>query len=78
MSAATGRFLDTVSTHMNAFVSYVKESAQELRKVSWPSRQTVIRDTIVVVVVSLAMAVFFGAVDFGLSAGLEQLLAKFQ
>jgi len=62
----------------NPVVDYVKESAVELRKVAWPSRKVVIRDTIVVVAVSVAMAIFFGAADFGLSKGLEALLAKFQ
>lgn len=59
----------------NKLVSYVKESKEELKKVSWPSRQTVVRDTLIVLGVSLTMAVFFGAVDFGLSSGLEKLLS---
>lgn len=62
----------------NPLINYVKESAVELRNVSWPSRKVVIRDTIVVVTVSVAMAIFFGAADFGLSKGLELVLAKFQ
>jgi preprotein translocase subunit SecE len=59
----------------NPVVTYVKESREELKKVAWPTRNVVIRDTFVVVAVSLAMAVFFGVIDFGLSKGLEQLLA---
>jgi len=59
----------------NPVVNYVKESREELKKVAWPTRSVVIRDTFVVVAVSLAMAVFFGVIDFGLSKGLEQLLA---
>lgn len=58
----------------NPLVTYVKESNAELRKVAWPTRTVVVRDTIIVVSVSLAMAVFFGAVDYGLSKGLEKLL----
>lgn len=58
----------------NPVVNYVKESREELKKVAWPTRSVVIRDTFVVVAVSLAMAVFFGVIDFGLSKGLERLL----
>lgn len=58
----------------NPVVTYVKESKEELKKVAWPSRQAVVRDTAIVIGVSLITAVFFGALDFGLSAGLQKLL----
>jgi preprotein translocase subunit SecE len=58
----------------NPVVTYVKESKEELKKVAWPSRQVVIRDTALVIGFSLVFAVFFGALDFGLSFGLEQFL----
>ena len=60
---------------VNKVVSYVKESKEELKKVAWPSRKMVVRDTLIVLGVSLTMAVFFGAIDFGLSQGLEKLLS---
>lgn len=58
------------------FVTYLRESKEELRKVVWPSRQTVIRDTIIVVSISLVMAVFFGGLDFGLNQAFEALLDR--
>ena len=57
-------------------MSYVRESREELRKVVWPSRQVVLRDTVIVVTISLATAVFFGALDFGLNAGFQALLDR--
>ena len=45
---------------------YVHECREELRKVSWPSRERVIRDTAVVIGISLFAAAFFAAVDYGL------------
>ncbi len=63
-----------MSLGSNPVVAYVKESKDELRKVAWPSRKVVIQDTVIVVAVSLAMAAFFGVIDYGLSKGLEQLL----
>jgi preprotein translocase subunit SecE len=58
----------------NPLSNYVRESRDELRKVAWPSRQTVIRDTLIVVGISVVMAAFFGALDFGLSTGVQKLL----
>jgi len=58
----------------NPLVNYVRESREELRKVAWPSREKVVRDTIIVVSVSVVMAAFFGSLDFGLSTGFQKLL----
>lgn len=59
---------------MNALIRYIKESKEELQKVSWPSRKQVVRDTLIVVGICGAMAVFFGALDFGLSTGFQKLI----
>ena len=59
----------------NPLITYLKESREELRKVSWPSRQTVVRDTLIVLSISIAVALFFSAIDFGLSYGFEKFLA---
>jgi preprotein translocase subunit SecE len=60
----------------NPVFTYIKESKDELKKVSWPSRSVVIRDTLIVIAISFAMAVFFGAIDYGLSAGLEKIITQ--
>lgn len=64
-----------ISLGNNKLIAYVKESKDELRKVAWPSRKMVVRDTLIVVCVSVSMAVFFGVIDYGLSTGLEKLLS---
>lgn len=46
---------------------FLKEAKNELFKVVWPSRQDIVRITITVILISLAVAVFLGSVDFGLS-----------
>lgn len=49
---------------LNRLIQYIKESRIELMKVTWLSRQEVVQYTITVVVVSAALALFLGAVDF--------------
>ena len=42
---------------------YVAESWAELRKVAWPSRETVIRLTLLVVAVSVAVGLYIFVLD---------------
>ncbi len=46
---------------------YIAEVRDETKKVSWPSKQQAIRDSIVVVGISIATAIFLGGVDYLLS-----------
>ena len=57
----------------NRFVRYLKETRAELRKVSWPTRKQATNLTLIVLAVTVAMAIFLGAVDF-LFANLLRLL----
>ena len=43
--------------------NYIKETRTELKHVSWPSRQQTIASTIVVVVFSVALALFLALTD---------------
>ncbi|MDZ4229842.1 MAG: preprotein translocase subunit SecE, partial [Candidatus Veblenbacteria bacterium] len=47
---------------------------EELKKVVWPTKREILQHTLVVVGLSLALAIFLGAVDYLLNMGLEQLL----
>ena len=48
----------------NRLVRYLKETRAELRKVSWPTRKQATNLTLIVLAVTVAMAIFLGAVDF--------------
>jgi preprotein translocase subunit SecE len=51
---------------IRAIMTYVRESKEELRKVTWPSRDEVTSFTIVVVVTLLIISFFLWFVDSGL------------
>lgn len=55
-------------------VEYVKETRNELKHVSWPTRKQAIVFTIIVVAISLGTAVFLGFFDFLFSLILEKLV----
>jgi preprotein translocase subunit SecE len=48
----------------------------ELKRVTWPSRQETIRLTSVVVVISLIIGVYIGIIDVGLAKMLELLTKR--
>ena len=62
----------------NALVNFVKESRDELKRGVWPSKKAVIRDTLIVIGISAGVAIFLGALDFGLARGVEVVLERFQ
>ena len=57
----------------NAIQRYVRETAGELRKVSWPSREEATHLTIIVVITMVAMGAFLSLVS-GVSSKLLNLL----
>jgi preprotein translocase subunit SecE len=50
------------------------EVTAEFRKVTWPSRQELINSTVVVIVVTVVLAFFLGAVDIVLARAVERIL----
>lgn len=56
---------------------FVKESRDELKKVSWPDRQTTIRYTVIVIISCLVVGGLMGGLDFILTRLLEQIVYKF-
>jgi preprotein translocase subunit SecE len=55
---------------------YIRETRAELRKVVWPTRDEAINLTTIVVVTILVMSIFFGAVDYVLTALFRLLIVR--
>jgi preprotein translocase subunit SecE len=53
---------------------FIREVLVEFRRVTWPNRPELINSTVVVVVVTVAVAFFLGGVDIGLARIVERLL----
>ena len=53
---------------------FLSEAKQELKKVTWPTRQQAISSTWVVLVFVVIISLFLGLVDFGLSRLVNYLL----
>jgi preprotein translocase subunit SecE len=53
---------------------YLQESWAELRKVAWPTRETVIRLTVLVVAVSLVIGIYIFVLDQIFNRLVDQVL----
>ncbi|CAG0949909.1 Protein translocase subunit SecE [Gammaproteobacteria bacterium] len=60
----------------NRITQYVRETRAELRKVVWPTREEAINLTGIVVSTIVLMSIFFGAIDYVLSALVKFLLTR--
>jgi preprotein translocase subunit SecE len=54
--------------------AFVGEVVAEFRRVSWPNRRELTNSTAVVLVVTVVLAFFLGAVDIGLARIVERML----
>jgi preprotein translocase subunit SecE len=64
----------SISHPFKVAIAYVRESKQELEKVSWPTRRETVRNSILVIGAAVVMGAFFAGLDWALNLGLEQLI----
>ena len=57
-------------------IEFFKEVNAELRKVTWPKRDTVLKLTAVVIAVSVVVSIYLGGLDYVFAKGIELLLRK--
>jgi preprotein translocase subunit SecE len=57
-----------------AVYGFILEARDELKKVSWPSRETTLRYTIIVVIASIMVGALTGGIDYLLTLILEQVV----
>jgi preprotein translocase subunit SecE len=54
--------------------NYIKNSIKELKRVSWPTKNQAIKNTFLVVGISLGVAAFLGIIDFFLTQVLQLII----
>ena len=59
---------------MSKLTNYIKGSAEEMKKVTWPTKKETQNYTYLVIGISLAVAAFLGILDYIFSFGFEMLL----
>lgn len=59
---------------MNTLTTYLKEAYGELRKVTWPTKKQTVNYSLIVIGMSLAVAAFFGLLDFAFNWLLQSII----
>ena len=54
--------------------TYMSEAWSELKKVAWPTRQTVLNLTLIVIAVSIAVGAYIAVLDLLLKSAVDQVL----
>ena len=56
------------------FSNFIADVTSEFKRVSWPTRQATLQSTGVVLVLTIAVAIFLGVVDVGLSSAVKMII----
>ncbi|MFA5158226.1 MAG: preprotein translocase subunit SecE [Patescibacteria group bacterium] len=59
----------------NKIIKYISDSYQELLKVTWPTRNGLIKDTAIVIISSVVITATLAVIDLGLTKTLEYLIS---
>jgi preprotein translocase subunit SecE len=58
----------------NVVITFIREAKDELKKVTWPTREITIRYTIIVVIASVIVGLGIGGIDYLFQLGLESII----
>jgi preprotein translocase subunit SecE len=59
---------------MNKLLAFLMETKQEFNRINWPTFKETVNLTLIVIFLSIGLAVFLGAVDFGLGYLIQNYL----
>ena len=57
-------------------ILFIRQAREELLKVTWPSRETTVRYTVVVIIGCVIVGAIVGGMDFVLTKTLESFIIK--
>jgi len=61
---------------MSKISNYLKESIEEMKKVTWPTKKETYNYTILVIGISLGVAIFLGALDYIFTQAFQLLIYR--
>ena len=62
---------------MSRLSNYITETMEEMKHVSWPTRNQTIMFTILVILISVAVAAYLGLFDYLFSFGLKSIIGNY-
>jgi len=62
---------------MDTFITYLRDTAAEMKQVRWPTQQQAMFYTILVIVISVLVSLFTSAFDFVFLKAIEAFVSRF-
>lgn len=62
---------------MSKITNYIKDSVEEMKKVTWPTKKETYRYTVLIIGISLGVAIFLGSLDYIFNLGIKAFLYNF-
>lgn len=59
---------------MSKLSNYISDTMEEMKHVSWPTKKQTLMFTLVVIVISIAVAAYLGFFDYLFSLGLRNII----
>ncbi len=77
VSKPAGLFYLQNGKPMNALISYLKHVREEFTHIVWPTRQTAIAHTCIVIFIVAVMALIVGLLDYGFGAIVNHIVGGY-
>lgn len=61
---------------MSNFSNYLRDTAAEMKQVSWPTQKQAFFYTILVIIISLIVSLFLGAFDYVFNLGIQFITGR--
>lgn len=55
-------------------ITFIQQTYDELKKVVWPTREELVRLTVIVIIISIIVGLYIGALDFIITKAMEILV----
>jgi preprotein translocase subunit SecE len=65
---------NAISEYLAIIVQFLRDSKIELKKVKWPTRKELLAATSMVILLSIAIALFLGLIDFALTGIITKII----
>ncbi len=75
IQAREGGFLKKNKYMMSKISNYIAETREEMKHVTWPTREQTIMYTIFVIVISIAISAYLGFFDYLFTLGLQNFIS---
>lgn len=59
---------------MSRLSNYISDTIEEMKHVSWPTKRQTLMFTLIVIVISIAVAFYLGFFDYLFSLGLKNII----